>query len=49
MRAAVRIPILVAIGLDMGLLTVLALTHFFWIAASLIVAAIGLSYLRRRR
>jgi hypothetical protein len=49
MNAPVRIPILVAIGLAMGLLVVLALVHFFWIAVVLIIAMVGLRYVRRRR
>lgn len=49
MRSSVRFPILIAIGLAMGLVIALALVHFFWIAAVLIIAMIGLSYLRGRR
>ncbi len=49
MAVAARIPVLVAIGAAMGLLIALALMHFFWIAAALIVAMVGLRYVRRSR
>jgi hypothetical protein len=49
MPAPRRIPMLVAIGLAMGLLIAFALVHFFWIAAVLILAMVGLRYVRRRR
>jgi hypothetical protein len=49
MRATLRIPILVVIGLAMGVLIALALMQFFWIAAVLIVAMVGLRYVRRSR
>ena len=37
MPALRQLPLLVAIGLALGLLIGLALAHFFWIAAALIL------------
>jgi hypothetical protein len=49
MLAARRIPILVGIGLAMGLLIGLALVHFFWVAAVVILGFGAVEFVRRRR
>jgi hypothetical protein len=49
MTAARRIPILVAIGLAMGLLIGLALVHLFWIAVAAILGFAAVDFVRRRR
>jgi len=43
------LPLLVGIGLAMGLLIGLALAHFFWIAVALILGYAAFDFLRRRR
>ncbi|MDX6480248.1 MAG: hypothetical protein QOG85_758 [Gaiellaceae bacterium] len=49
MRASLRFPVLVAIGLTIGLVIGLALAHFFWIAAVVILGFLVADFLRRRR
>jgi hypothetical protein len=49
MRASLRFPILIGIGLAIGLLIGLALVHFLWLAVVIIVAVASTRWMRRRR